>query len=69
LKGDYDNKPACGARKNKANSKPILGQVKSKKAKGKMKVYPEFIRRRDLKKQSQFDGGVNWRKILFERRL
>ena len=23
LKGNYGNKPACGARKNKANSKPI----------------------------------------------
>jgi len=54
LKGDYDNKPACGARKNKANSKPILGQVKSKKVKGKMKSSPEFLRRGDLKKQSQF---------------
>jgi len=54
LKGNYGNKPACGARKNKANSKPILGQVKSKKVKGKMKSSPEFLRMCDLKKQSQF---------------
>jgi len=38
-------------------TKPILGQVKSKKVKGKMKSSPEFLRRGDLKKQSQFAVG------------
>jgi len=40
-----------------SQTKPILGKGKSKKAKGKMKVYPEFLRRGYLKKQSQFVLG------------
>ena len=40
-----------------SQTKPILGKGKSKKAKGKMKVNPEFLRRGYLKKQSQFAGG------------
>jgi hypothetical protein len=35
-------------------TKPNLGKGKSKKAKGKMRVNPEFLRRGNLKKQSQF---------------
>jgi len=54
MKGYYEEFHALRRRKNKANSKPILGQVKSKKVKGKMKSSPEFLRRGDLKKQSQF---------------
>jgi hypothetical protein len=34
-------------------TKPILGKGKRKKAKGKMRVNPEFLRKGDLKKQSQ----------------
>jgi len=54
MKGYYEDFCNFGRRKNKPNSKPILGQVKSKKVKGKMKSSTEFLRRGDLKKQSQF---------------
>jgi hypothetical protein len=40
--GDFNR---FGRRKNKANSNPILSKGKSKKAKGKMRVNPEFLRR------------------------
>jgi len=40
-----------------SQTKPILGKGKSKKAKVKMKVNPEFLRRGYLKKQSQFTRG------------
>jgi len=59
MKGCYEDFCVFGRRKNKPNSKPNLGKGKSKKAKGKMKAYPEFIRRSDLKKQTQFTNGRN----------
>jgi hypothetical protein len=47
----------CGVENKVEKTKPILGKGKSKKAKGKMRVNPEFLRRCYLKKQSQFAGG------------
>jgi len=92
MKGDYEEKAMVLARKNKANSKPILpfsvlrsaarlrkrlfektkpisGKGKSKKAKGKMRVSPEFLRRGYLKKRTQFLRGGNELKYLYERGL
>jgi hypothetical protein len=40
--------------KKQSQTKPIWGKGKSEKAKGKMRVDPEFLRRGYLKKQSQF---------------
>ena len=34
-----------------------------------MRVNPEFLRMGDLKKQSQFAGSTDRRKVLFERNL
>ena len=53
----YGNLDRWRLRENKANSKPILGKGKSKKAKGKMRENPEFFRRGNLKKQTQFPDG------------
>ena len=44
MKGRYEEFHGFGRRKNKANSKPMLGKGKSKKAKGKMRANPAFLR-------------------------
>ena len=64
LKGDYDIIPHCGVRKNKANSKHVLGEVKwanfnniqthQKSAKGGS--YELFSLRAGVKIES-FDGS------------
>ena len=64
LKGYYGKKPPCGARKNKANSKPIyLAHSIAGGRKASLKKQSQFIRseccvmrtaKRILKKQSQF---------------
>ena len=42
-------------------------EVKGKRQKAKMRVNPEFLRRGYLKKQTQFAGGQNELKYLYER--
>jgi len=56
-KGYYEEFHALGQRKNKANSKPIMGKSKVKRQKEKMRVNPLVFRRGYLKKQTQFMGG------------
>ncbi len=55
LKGDYEDFYALSRQKNKANSKPIL--------------FSPQIYLGVLKKQSQFAGWANRRKVLCEREL
>jgi len=55
LKGDYEDFHALSRQKNKANSKPIL--------------FSHQIYLGVLKKQSQFAGRANRRKVLCEREL
>ena len=44
LKGYYDNIPSGRARKNKANSKPILGKAKVKRQKvTKQKIHDQIV--------------------------
>jgi hypothetical protein len=79
----YGNIGGSGLRKNKPNSKPILLVFSAfRKSTGRLTAEFQVlrspmeslrtadsvkIRKRDLKKQSQFAVGQNWHKALYER--
>ena len=56
-------------RQGNKKTKPILKKFKIKKAKGKIRVNPEFLRQVPFEKTKPIFEKVSQRKLLFEREL